>query len=425
MGEGMKKIKIFILACLLFFIGINFIYASNGYKIVVNDSTYFMKLAEAYEYAKADDVIKLLDDIILDDTQVISKSINLDLNNFTITADEEVFKIQGGSLNIMGPGTIKESMPNLGAILLKGAPTSEQVNYSTLHVEEGVKLEGWSGVFIDYDSTSGGAYGILVNIDGEINAVDDMDGDTGIGVYVNGNISNTDNSPIVNINEGSRIKSTGTGIFMAGYSQFNINGGYVEGVDSTIAIKSGTLNINDGTFIATGEDKTPTGASSNGINPSGTVIQIESNNGYPGNIQVDISGGTFKSMNSYVIYEYVANYMTSTKVNAFTISGGSFTSGGARDVFNLSNSFRNKFSRFISGGEFSTNPSSYLVWGYTSRTVDGYYDVYHVSKDGEDTAEDLSVNKNNKPFGKVLIIMGIIIIFTIGYILIKKKNIKK
>lgn len=48
------------------------------------------------------------------------------------------------------------------------------------------------------------------------------------------------------------------------------------------------------------------------------------------------------------MYEYGNN----TKVSSINISGGKFKSEASKDVFNLSNSFKTKHNRFISGGSF-------------------------------------------------------------------------
>lgn len=47
-------------------------------------------------------------------------------------------------------------------------------------------------------------------------------------------------------------------------------------------------------FIATGVPKTGE-LYGNGIISTGSVIQIENNKGYAGNIEITVNGGTFKS----------------------------------------------------------------------------------------------------------------------------------
>ena len=201
-------------------------------------------------------------------------------------------------------------------------------------------------------------------MNGTINAINDINGDEGIGIYVNGNIQHENNSPIINLSDTANITSTGNGIYAAGYATYNINGAHISGVEAALGIKSGIFNILDGTIIGTGEDKTPTTGNNNGINASGTDIQIESNPGYAGNIELNITKGTIRSNHSNVIYEYTVN-TSKTNVKAININGGTYVSEDNKPVFLLSDNFKQTHKKFISGGTFSSDPSLYLKGGYT------------------------------------------------------------
>lgn len=298
--------------------------------------------------------------------------------------------------------------------MLKGSDNYTDKNYSTVSVEKDVTLEGWSGIFINHHNKTG--YGILVNMDGTINAVDDTSGGPGAGIYVNGNIQHENNSPIINLNNNTKIISTGNGIYAAGYATYNINGAYIEGKESGIGIKSGDFNILDGTIIGNGPDKTPTSGNNNGINPSGVAIQIESNQGYNGNIKLDIKDGNIKSKNSNVIYEYTNNN-TNTKVKSIDISGGTYTSDAKKTVFSLSNSFKNTHPEFISGGTYSSDPTNYLKSGYSiSKNNNSMYEVIHSTMS---TFKTESTNNKN-PFYILIITLSIIIIGITIYINRKK-----
>lgn len=184
---------------------------------------------------------------------------------------------KGGSINLSGKGTIKETMPYYGAIVLEGSNNSNDKNYSTINVGSDVTLEGWSGIFIDHHDKK--AYGILINMNGSINAINDIDGGEWAGIYVNGNIQHENNSPVINLSNTAKITSTGDGIYAAGYATYNINGAYITGVQTGLGIKSGIFNILDATIIGTGEDKTPTSGNNNGINASnisGALLKIVS-----------------------------------------------------------------------------------------------------------------------------------------------------
>lgn len=252
-------------------------------------------------------------------------------------------------------------------------------------------------------------------MNGTIKAVNDTDGGTGAGIYVNGNIKHQENAPIINLTNTSKITSTGNGIYAAGYAIYNINGAYISGEESGLGIKSGVFNILNGTIIGTGPDKTPTSGNSNGINASGTAIQIESNSKYIGNIELNIQDGTIESKNSNVIYEYTVNN-TQTKVKDINLSGGTYTSNTNKPVFSLSNSLKSTHQNFISGGTYSSDPSSYLKSGYsTSINNNSEYEVITVFKENKNNNE-INNKSNNNLFTIILTSLSILIILTLIYI---------
>ena len=377
---------------------------------------YYDTLEEAITSASSTDIITLISDVSLKYTLLINKTVNINLNGNDILAKEKVFLIKDGFLDISGTGTIKETSPNYGAIMLIGSSEVTDRKYSSVHVGKDVTLEGWSGIFINHQSSK--SYGVYVNLDGKINAIDDINGDSGTGIYVNGNIKEKVDYPVVNISDSAEIKSTGTGLYIAGYSIFNIGKANISGVESGIGIKSGILNINGATVTATGKDKTPTSGYNNGIKASGTAIQIESNSGYSGKIQIDISNGKFISKNSNVIYEYIGKGDNSL-IYSMSFSNGTFISEAGKDVFSFSDSFKNIHSGFISGGEYSSNPSNYLKSGYTVVNQDGKYSVV------KNTLKTVFSNniKNKKTSIKYLITI-IFLIGLISLIYFNRKRIK-
>ena len=356
--------KLLFLGCIfLIIIGLSTdVYASATVGARIGNK-YFDTLEEAVSAASSTDIIMLASNMTLDETLEIKKNVNIDLNNHNISGEEKVFLIQGGSLNLSGTGKIIETKPNYGAITLIGSSDPSKKDFSTVSVGSGVTLEGWSGIFIAHNNNK--SYGVLVNMNGTINALDDINGGPGAGIYVNGNIKHKDNSPIINLGKTSKITSTGNGIYSAGFATYNINGAYISGIESGLGIKAGVFNIIDGTIIGTGEDKTPTSGNNNGINASGTAIQIESNKGYSGNIGLTIKNGTIESRHSNVIYEYIVN-KANTQVKDISISGGRFVSNVGKPVLSLSDSFTSTHQGFITGGQFSSNPDSFLKAGYST-----------------------------------------------------------
>lgn len=392
------------------------VYAGSNIKARIGNQ-FFDTLEEAIKAASSTDIINLTGNVTLSETLEINKNVNINLNNHTISATQRVFLIQGGSLNLSGTGKIMETQPNYGAITLKGSNDPNQKDYSTVSVGSGITLEGWSGIFIAHNNKTG--YGIRVNIDGDINAVDDASGGPGAGIYVNGYVQNKDNSPIININKTANITSTGNGIYAAGYAIYNINGAYIEGVESGLGIKSGSFNITNSTIIGSGKDKTPTTGNNNGINPSGVAIQIESNSEYEGNIELNINSGTIKSKNSNVIYEYTVNNV-STKVKNINLNGGIYSSDANKNVFSLSESFKYTHPSFISGGTYSSDPTNYLKNGYTTfKNENSLYEVVISSSTMNILNRNTSNNESNY-FDFILIFSIIIIIGTIVYLNRKK-----
>lgn len=367
---------------------------------------YYDSLEEAILNASSNDVITLISDVNLDNSLQINKTVNINLNGNDINAKEKVFEVKGGFLDISGSGTIKELSPNYGAIMLVGSTDVTDTKYSGVHVGKAVTLQGWSGIFISHQNSK--SYGVYAYLDGKINAVDDINGSSGVGIYVNGNIKDKDAHPVVNISDGAEINSTGNGLYIAGYSTFYIGKAYISGIESGIGIKSGILNIDGATVVSNGEDKTPTEGYNNGIKASGTAIQIESNNGYAGGIELNISNGKFTSKNSNVIYEYIGRG-NSSLIYSMSFSNGTFISEKGKNVFNFSESFKNIHSGFISGGEYSSNPSEYLKNGYSVTNEGGRYKVI------KSTLKTVSGNGvENKPtFLKSLISLLVIVVSVI------------
>jgi len=387
------------------------VYASETSMAKIGNN-YYDTLEDEIKNASSTDTISLINDVTLEETLEINKTVNINLNNNDIKAEENVFLVEGGSLNLSGKGTILETKPNLGAITLKGSTDPTKEDYSTVSVGSDVTLEGWSGIFITHNDKK--SYGVLVNMNGTINAVNDINGGPGAGIYVNGNIKHEDNSPIINLGKTTKITSTGNGIYAAGYATYNINGAYIAGDESGLGIKSGVFNILDGTIVGTGEDKTPTSGNNNGINASGTAIQIESNNSYKGDIELYIKSGKIESKNSNVIYEYTINNIN-TKVKNISISGASYIANSQKDVFSLSDSFKNKHTGFISGGKFSSDPTNYLKNGYKAVKNDSLYEVVL------NTIDTFSEQKNNDNNPVISIILTIFLII-LAIIIFLKRN---
>ena len=137
--------------------------------------------------------------------------------------------------------------------------------------------------------------------------------------------------------------------------------------------------------------------------PGRTSIQIESNNGYAGNIELNIDKGTFRSNNSNVIYEYIGKG-TSSQVTALDVSGGTFISDKNKDVFRLSDSLKEYHNSFISGGKYSSDPSTHLKSGYSVTVND---DIYEVTRSTMKAVDGEDVSKEDKSNTSTIIIISL------------------
>lgn len=348
----MKRKMLVIVAMIAMIFSLSVVSAKE---VEVNDAA---TLLAAFKTAESGDVVKLIDNITytLPERVLVSTDVTLNMNNHNIDFDGasvRSFTVQGGSLNIIGKGTI--SHPEHNALNVRGTTDKTKVNYSTLKVGKDVTVNGFYGiaVFSDPENKKLG-YGVNVEFAGKIEK--SIEG----GITINGNLQNAEGAPVINILDGAVINSEQTGLYAAGNGTWNIGKANITGKESAIGIKSGKVIINGGTFTCTGESQMPTEGYSNGINASGAAIQLESNKDYYGNIELIIKDGTFTSKNAVSIYEYLAKNIKKTNVNKIEILGGKFVSAKGNNNFLLSEELDYKGAIAVSGGTFSANPVSYL-----------------------------------------------------------------
>ena len=232
------------------------------------------------------------------------------------------------------------------------------------------------------------AYGVTVNIEGTLISKPDTRGDKGHGIYINGQIQHLDNAPVINVS-GASVTSEGDGIYAAGYATWNIVDSNVSGYGMGIGIKAGKLNISgDSVIRCTGPNEAPTDGFSNGINASGAAIQIESNDGYAGNIAIDIKDGQIISDNGYSIYEY-ANGDDNLRLDKLDITGGSF-----QGAFMVSEALYESKAEVIdiTGGSYDRSVADYVSESMKYELNNGGTFSYYTNlNDALDAAEDGAV----------------------------------
>lgn len=349
---------------------------------VVQDTDEFRS---AVGNAKDGDIITLAGDIDFGNGAIgmtIRKTLTIDLNGHTVTNGQRVFTVNGGHLTLTGEGTLSEKNPYFAPILVCGSTDPSDVNYSSVTVGPDVTLSGWTGIFVD--QTSGDAYGVQIDMYGTAIGNTDSGGNSGAAIYINGQIQDKENCPVINIYDGAVLTGASCAVYAAGYAQWNISGGSFTGTEA-LSLKSGEWNISGGTFAATGEFVDPAEANGNGSEETGAAVGITStyNHLSNGEIVMNISGGTFESVNGCGLY--AGHSVSGNTPIAYTtgldiqISGGTFTNGigeGSAALYIADSIEGDVLSYAVTGGTYATSVSQYLNDGYAGiLNQDGYYDV--------------------------------------------------
>lgn len=329
--------------------------------------TYYNTLADAVADASTTnpDTIKLLKDtterLILNG----GKEIILDLGGNTLSYTEQTVRVNHGKLTVNGPGAIKEINPNLGAILIKGSTNQGDTNYSVVNVNGDVTLSGWAPVFVDQNSEK--AYGVTVNLNGAtLKAQKDTGGNDGVGLYVNGSITDTTNAPAIKL-ENTTIDAQGEGMYLAGYADTTIKSGSIVGTQTGIEIRAGKLAVNGVTVTGNGTPTTVT-PNGNGSTTNGVGIAVmQHTTKLP--INVTISDSKVSGYNGVLQNNPQANSAEDIAKVTINIESGYFSAinGGVNAVA----SENNRLS--ITGGYFTSDPSAYVAEGKATLTgTDGY-----------------------------------------------------
>ena len=118
------------------------------------------------------------------------------------------------------------------------------------------------------------------------------------------------------------------------------------------------MNISGGTIHAVGSNGGRVEGYNNGLHSSFAAVQIESNPGYAGNMNITVSdNATLISDSWYAFYEYLSNPEGATKVNSIAVTGGHFQGG-----ILLSQSLAAK-GGFVSGGKWTKDISANIKTG--------------------------------------------------------------
>lgn len=359
----MKKKLLFLVATMLFVPNV------LAAELTAGDDA---ELINAFANANDGDTIKLTANIDKHEGAALKvsggKKLTLDLNGHNLTTEPTMTKdsngnivpvnksivIDNGTLTITGTGTITHE--GHVAVNVWASETATDSDYSTLIVEKNVTLKGKTGISVFY-GTRTNSWGGRVTLNGKVEATEN-------GVTVNGFIKETSNRPIINIKNGANVTAKGTdgvALYGAGNAVWNIEDGtIINGEGTAIGAKSGKFNINGGKFTTTGKYVADPELYNNGINPSGSTIQIETNPAnYYGNVEMYINGGEFESENGNSIFEYGSD--TVTAVSTIEIDGAIFTNPEGVDAIKISKALND-----LQKDENSANPISIKTASFTN-----------------------------------------------------------
>ncbi len=329
--------------------------------------TLYATLPAAVEAANSNDTITLLSDVTLSGMLVIQKDLTLDLNGKTLSR-------AGSVLDLYNNTTIKNGTINC-TYQNSDDPTSTScavwVNQTAnLTVADDVTFNTSNQAFaVAFDGSCTAA---TVNFKGIITG--------GNGITMNGNIKqpNTSNKLIV---DGANINVTGHGMYLAGYgtTEFSVKNSTIIG-STGIEVRAGNLTVNNCVVSGNGEFSCVKNDSGTTTNGAGIAI-VQHTTKQP--INVTISGGDISG--TYSVYEenVQKNDKDSIAKVSLSVTNGNFT--GPIDSKDLTG--------FISGGYFTTDPTSYLAANrYTvASNKDGY--SYMVTQDAPATAPIIVTDK--------------------------------
>lgn len=341
--------------------------ASNVAQIGDNQYSSF---GDAFLAANSGDTITLLDDAEVSGTLSLSdgRDITVDLNGHNIVMVNASNRIQvnHGKLTLIGSGKLYEASPYFAPIIVKGS--QDEVNdYSVVNVGKDVTLTGWAGVFIDQNKTDKdktvAANGVVVNIEGTLESVQDTSGDYGQAIYVNGSVAqaNDNYAPIVNVKSTAKLTATydetnggGLGMYIAGYTLVTVeNGATIEG-STGIEIRAGKLIVNGGS-IKGGAKNLSVESNGSGSTTQGAGIAVAQHTTHLP-LEVTVNDGVISG--SAALNEANPQQNPADKISLvkLTVKGGTFTGAfNSEDVKN-----------FVSGGTFNTKVDiAYLADGYT------------------------------------------------------------
>ncbi len=194
--------------------------------------------------------LTLGNNIIAEDNILINHDVAINFNGFSIISNEartaaRVIDVRSGTVTLFGRGKIFAMGKNSVAIRAFGAISNGVPGYTTVTVGEGISLFAPDSYGILISPNLGVAYGLTLNLAGQIFAHDGVCLSSGIRGYGT-------NAPVINIQNGASIladETSGVAIEAAGYGEWNIAAAKLRGAVG-VATASGVLNFSQARVLS-------------------------------------------------------------------------------------------------------------------------------------------------------------------------------
>lgn len=338
--------------------------------------TYYKTLEAALEAASTGNTVALLKDAHVASSISIAKAVTIDLQGKDISLSEastaDLFTLaSGANLTIKSTGdangTISVPTTTYNAVVNVG-------NNSTFTLESG-KVIG------DYTVFAGKVTGATINVNGG-----SIEGNYGITAYGTGTL----NDVIINVT-GGEIKSTSQAAISTnggcdkGGVNLTVTGGriisedglgiYLPGINGKTTVTNGTITgktaieLRAGDLIVSGGSITGTGHPVS-VNPNGSGSTTDgvgisvAQHTTKRNTKLTISGGTISGFSAIYESNPQNNGAEDLAKVTLNITGGNFAAinGGTLSVYSEDK------TGFISGGYFTTDPTTYVASGYAAKS---------------------------------------------------------
>ncbi len=275
--------------------------------------------------------IELGDNITMDAQQRITKDVVIDLNGNDLSssvaksAKQHLFVVDGARLTIKGEGNVTSAFrlgaaENGGEIVIEdGNFTCGDVGFTAAGANASIVMNGGSISAVE------GGLGAFDGGDIEING-GTIECEDNFALFTNGSSGRGGNTIVVN--DGlliGNIKSAGyeaIGVYIANNDTFVMNGGEIRANNGAgLCMRAGTVTINDGKIVATGEAGTTGKIGDSNIQMSKSAIIYHESANYPGKggMNLTINGGEFIGV------DHSLEVLSNEVEPAVDVNGGEFT----------------------------------------------------------------------------------------------------